>query len=91
MTMYQAPVSTVLNAAVSNSPAPQAAHRSASSIFKRCFTVGSLIGLLFLGLVFVPVALAIKLDDPGPIFYSQERYGLRDEPHKEISLDGCEC
>jgi len=68
MTMYQAPVSTVLNAAVSNSPA-QAAHRSASSIFKRCLDiVGSLIGLLFLGLVFVPVALAIKLDDPGPIF-----------------------
>jgi len=81
MTMYQAPVSTVLNAAVSNSPAPQAAHRSASSIFKRCLDiVGSLIGLLFLGLVFVPVALAIKLDDPGPIFYSQERYGLRGEP-----------
>jgi lipopolysaccharide/colanic/teichoic acid biosynthesis glycosyltransferase len=78
MTMYQAPVSTVLNAAVSNSPVPQAAHRSASSIFKRCLDiVGSLMGLLFLGLVFVPVALAIKLDDPGPIFYSQERYGLQ--------------
>jgi len=54
--------------------------------------MGSLMGLGFLGLVFVPVALAIKLDDPGPIFYSQERYGLQGRiPHKEISLDGCEC
>jgi len=79
MTMYQAPVSTVLNAAVSNSPAPQAAHRSASSIFKRCLDiVGSLIGLLYVSRgSCLPVALAIKLDDPGPIFYSQERYGLQ--------------
>lgn len=34
-------------------------------------------GLLILALVFVPVAIAIKLDSPGPIFYSQERYGLQ--------------
>lgn len=77
MTMYQAPVSTALNAVVSNL-APQEPHRSASSIFKRCLDiVGSLMGLMFLALVFVPVALAIKLDNPGAIFYSQERYGLQ--------------
>lgn len=77
MTMYQAPVSTAFNAAVSNL-APQEPHRSASSIFKRCLDImGSLMGLGFLALVFVPVALAIKLDNPGAIFYSQERYGLQ--------------
>jgi lipopolysaccharide/colanic/teichoic acid biosynthesis glycosyltransferase len=47
------------------------------SSFKRLLDiVGSLLGLLILVLVFVPVALAIQLDNPGPIFYSQERYGL---------------
>ena len=77
MTMYQAPVSTAFNAAVSNF-APQEPHRSASSIFKRCLDiVGSLMGLALLAIVFVPVALAIKLDNPGPIFYSQERHGLQ--------------
>ena len=78
MTMYQAPVPTVLNAAVSNSLDPHAPHRSAYSIFKRSLDiVGSLVGLLILALVFVPITIAIKLDTQGPIFYSQERYGLQ--------------
>ena len=77
MTMYQAPVPNVFNAVVSNLD-PQAPHPSAISTFKRSLDiVGSLIGLLFLALVFVPVTIAIKLDSPGPIFYSQERYGLQ--------------
>jgi lipopolysaccharide/colanic/teichoic acid biosynthesis glycosyltransferase len=42
--------------------------------------MGSLVGLLFLAIVFVPVAIAIKLDSPGPIFYTQERYGLGGRP-----------
>lgn len=77
MTMYQTPVPTVLNPAVSNL-APQPPHRSAYSIFKRGLDiVGSLVGLLLLAIVLLPVAIAIKLDTPGPIFYSQERYGLQ--------------
>lgn len=36
--------------------------------------LGSL-GLAFLGLLLPPLALAIYLDSPGPIFYSQERVG----------------
>ena len=78
MTMYQAPVPTVFNAAVSNSLDPHAPHRSAYSIFKRSLDIlGSLVGLLILALVFVPITIAIKLDTQGPIFYSQERYGLQ--------------
>jgi lipopolysaccharide/colanic/teichoic acid biosynthesis glycosyltransferase len=34
------------------------------------------VGLLLLAILFIPLALAIKLDSPGPIFYAQERYGL---------------
>ena len=77
MTMSHAPVPNFFNAVVSNLD-PQAPHPSAISTFKRSLDiVGSLIGLLFLALVFVPVTIAIKLDSPGPIFYSQERYGLQ--------------
>jgi lipopolysaccharide/colanic/teichoic acid biosynthesis glycosyltransferase len=57
---------------------PQAPHPSAYSVSKRFLDiVGSLVGLVILSIVFVPIAIAIKLDSPGPIFYSQERYGLQ--------------
>jgi exopolysaccharide biosynthesis polyprenyl glycosylphosphotransferase len=37
--------------------------------------VGSLIGLLLTGIIFIFVAPAIKLASPGPIFFTQERIG----------------
>lgn len=78
MTMYQTPFPTALNAAVSESAEPQSPHRSASCVFKRILDIiGSLVGLTILALVFIPLAIAIKLDSPGPILYSQERYGLQ--------------
>lgn len=81
--MYQVPFPTVIPAAVSKHPEPHAPHPSASSTFKRFLDiVGSMVGLLILALVFVPVAIAIKLDSPGPIFYSQERYGLQGRPFR---------
>ncbi len=76
--MSQAVLPTVVKAVVATSVDPQSPHPSVNSIFKRLLDiVGSLIGLLILAIVFVPVAIAIKLDSPGPIFYSQERYGLQ--------------
>ena len=42
--------------------------------------VGSLIGLLVLTIVFVPIAIAIKLDSPGSIFFIQTRYGKQGQP-----------
>jgi lipopolysaccharide/colanic/teichoic acid biosynthesis glycosyltransferase len=58
-------------------------HRSASSRSKRAIDIGgALIGLAVLSVLFVPVAIAIKLDSPGPIFYSQKRYGLRGKPFR---------
>ena len=78
--MSQAVFPSVIKAAPStlDSLESQAPHRSAYSVSKRLLDiVGSLVGLLILALLFVPVALAIKLDSPGPIFYSQERYGLQ--------------
>lgn len=56
-------------------------HPSTYSIFKRLIDiVGSIVGLLILAIVFIPVAIAIKLDSRGSIFYSQLRYGLHGRP-----------
>lgn len=38
--------------------------------------VGSVVGLLLLGILLPFIAVAIKLDSPGPIFFSQSRVGL---------------
>lgn len=55
----------------------QEIHPSVNSVFKRSLDIiGSLVGLLILAIVFVPLAIAIKLDSPGPVFFRQERYGL---------------
>jgi lipopolysaccharide/colanic/teichoic acid biosynthesis glycosyltransferase len=56
-------------------------HCSVQSKFKRSLDImGSLVGLLILSIVFVPIAIAIKIDSPGPIFFTQERYGLQGRP-----------
>ncbi|BAY12291.1 sugar transferase [Calothrix sp. NIES-2098] len=58
-------------------------HPSVESKFKRCLDIlGSLVGLLILVILFVPIAIAIKIDSPGPIFFAQERYGLQGRPFR---------
>jgi lipopolysaccharide/colanic/teichoic acid biosynthesis glycosyltransferase len=37
--------------------------------------VGAVVGLGITAIVFIPIALAIKLDSPGPIFFGQTRLG----------------
>ncbi|MBX3052281.1 MAG: sugar transferase [Caldilineaceae bacterium] len=44
------------------------------------------VGVIFLGLVFVPVALAILLDSKGPIFFVQERAGLHECPFRMVKF-----
>ena len=51
-------------------------HRSIRSLGKRFLdVVGGIVGLGITAVVFVPIAIAIKLDSPGPIFFSQARCG----------------
>ena len=51
-------------------------HPSVRSWLKRLIDiVGALVGLLITGIIFLPIAIAIKLDSPGPIFFSQTRCG----------------
>jgi lipopolysaccharide/colanic/teichoic acid biosynthesis glycosyltransferase len=52
-------------------------HPSTQSWLKRSIDIlGSLVGLIILSILFVPIAIAIKLDSPGSIFYKQTRCGL---------------
>jgi exopolysaccharide biosynthesis polyprenyl glycosylphosphotransferase len=56
-------------------------HPSTQSLIKRGLDiVGALVGLVIFGLLFLPIALAIRLDSPGPILYRQERFGLKGKP-----------
>ncbi|NEQ77046.1 MAG: STAS domain-containing protein [Okeania sp. SIO2C9] len=51
-------------------------HPSVKSLVKRLIDiVGSLVGLFITGILFIPIAIFIKLDSPGPIFFGQERCG----------------
>ncbi len=57
-----------------------AIHRSVRCKVKRGIDIlGALVGLAITGILAIPIALAMQLDDPGPIFYSQKRCGLNGE------------
>jgi lipopolysaccharide/colanic/teichoic acid biosynthesis glycosyltransferase len=77
--MYQIPLTTVAEKPQADSWESQLTpHPCVSCKFKRLLDiVGSLIGLSILAILFVPIAIAIKIDSPGPIFFTQERYGLQ--------------
>lgn len=55
---------------------PPATHPSVRSWLKRALdVVGALVGLAITAIAFIPIAVAIKLDSPGPIFFAQTRCG----------------
>jgi lipopolysaccharide/colanic/teichoic acid biosynthesis glycosyltransferase len=64
-------------------PYPRSPHVSTRSTSKRVLDlVGAFVGLALLAVVFVPVAIAIRLDSRGPILYSQQRFGLQGKPFR---------
>jgi anti-anti-sigma factor len=55
---------------------PPETHPSVRSWIKRGLDiVGSLVGLAITGILFIPIAIAIKIDSPGPLFFGQTRCG----------------
>lgn len=44
--------------------------------------VGALVGLSITALLFIPIAIAIQLDNPGPVLYSQVRCGYKGKPFR---------
>lgn len=74
----------------------QKVHHSANSKCKRFIDiVGALFGLLVTGILLMPIAIAIKLDSPGSIFYSQIRCGLKGKPFRiwkfRSMVEGADC
>jgi lipopolysaccharide/colanic/teichoic acid biosynthesis glycosyltransferase len=58
-------------------------HPSVVSKLKRLIDIaGALVGLGITAIALLPVAVAIQFDNPGPIFYSQIRCGLRGKPFR---------
>lgn len=58
-------------------------HLSVISKTKRLVDIiGALVGLAIMGIVLIPIAIAMYLDNPGPIFYSQIRCGFRGRPFR---------
>ncbi|MEM6425380.1 MAG: sugar transferase [Cyanobacteria bacterium P01_D01_bin.128] len=58
-------------------------HPSTFSTAKRLLDIlGALAGLGILAVLLIPVAIAIWLDSPGPVFYSQVRCGYRGRPFR---------
>ncbi len=58
-------------------------HASVTSKLKRTIDIlGAAVGLVVTGLVFLPIAIAIQLDNPGEIFYSQIRCGVNGRPFR---------
>jgi exopolysaccharide biosynthesis polyprenyl glycosylphosphotransferase len=46
-------------------------------VVKRCIDIlGAIVGLTFFGPLMLAIAAAIKLTSPGPVLFTQERYGL---------------
>ena len=92
--MITSPVSSALYSAVIKSThhlsvespsaiVPQTAHLSLKSRWKRCLDViGAVVGLLITALLYLPIAIAIQLDHPGPVFYGQIRCGVNGRPFK---------
>ena len=58
-------------------------HPSVDSKTKRLVDIlGALVGLAITGLILLPLAIAIQLDNPGSIFYRQVRCGLNGHTFK---------
>lgn len=58
-------------------------HPSIKSLLKRMIDIiGALVGLMITAIVFFPIAIAIKIDSPGPIFFSQTRCGWLGKPFR---------
>lgn len=66
-----------------NSTTRDVTHISVRHPIKRMVDiVGALVGLSITALLFIPIAIAIQLDNPGPVLYSQMRCGYKGQPFR---------
>ncbi len=70
------PLEATESSSHSREDSPPITHPSVHSWVKRGVDiVGAVVGLAITAVLFIPIALAISLDDPGPLFFSQTRCG----------------
>ena len=75
MLSTQFTVNSVPNIAYAQAYSP---HTSVNSKLKRAVDIaGALVGLAITTVLFIPLAIAVQLDNPGPILYSQIRCGVQ--------------
>lgn len=56
---------------------------SVASVGKRCVDIlGAVVGLVILAILLPPIAIIMQLDQPGPLFFRQVRYGYRGKPFR---------
>lgn len=68
---------SVLKSGVNTAIISDNIHHSVYSKTKRLIDIiGALIGLAITSFLLIPLAIAIKLDSPGPVFFTQTRCGL---------------
>lgn len=61
----------------------QPLHPAVTSSAKRLVDIlGAIAGLVITALLVIPIAIVTIIDDPGPIFYSQIRCGLKGKPFR---------
>lgn len=57
-------------------------------VFKRIFDIGaSFFGLVILSPILLLIAILIKIDSKGPVFFKQQRVGKNKKILKSISLE----
>ncbi|NEO29071.1 MAG: sugar transferase [Symploca sp. SIO3C6] len=70
--------SAILTSLIQNEVFEEQAHQSTNCKIKRLIDIlGALVGLTITAIAIIPLALAIYFDNPGSIFYSQMRCGLK--------------
>ncbi|NEP00454.1 MAG: sugar transferase [Symploca sp. SIO2E9] len=68
----------MLNSLLQSEVFEEQVHKSVNCQIKRLIDIlGALVGLTMIAIAIIPLALAICFDNPGPIFYSQMRCGLK--------------
>ncbi|GBF79432.1 anti-sigma factor antagonist [Aphanothece sacrum] len=79
--------STIINNSQTNYQQPPETHPSVRSWMKRSIDiVGGLVGLIITVILLIPIAIIIKLDSPGPIFFCQTRCGWLGKRFKIIKF-----
>ena len=81
--LERAPEADVFEIDLSSPVESERLHSSVKNKLKRLIDIaGAVVGLGITAIVAIPVAIAIQRDDPGPIFYSQMRCGVKGTPFR---------